>query len=59
MEKKKDIVEETKYTKNQFLQSKRYKNQVDVLNCVLKDDESYSTAQVEKLLDEFMKGKVN
>lgn len=56
---KKEKVEEIVFTKSQFLQSKMYKNKIDILNCVLEDGKTYSTAQVDKLVDDFMKGKVN
>lgn len=48
------------YTKLQFLQSASYTPvQKDVLNALLQEDKTYSKEEVTKLLDQFMKRKVN
>lgn len=50
---------EIKYSKDQILKSACYSNRRDILNTLLEDEKQYSHAMVQKLLDEFMKGKVN
>ena len=47
------------YTKEQILCSKKYKYRRDALGVVLADGKEYTTEEVDTLLDEFMKGKVN
>jgi hypothetical protein len=56
--KKKEIQQESKFTKEQILASKKYSNRRDVLVAILGDDKSYTLEQVDSLLDKFMKGKV-
>lgn len=48
-----------KFTKEQILASKQYSNRRDVLGVILDDKKEYSTAEVDDILDNFMKGKVN
>lgn len=45
-----------KYTKQQLLQSKKYRYRRDAIEALLKDDEKYTHAQVDNLLDQFYKG---
>lgn len=47
-----------KFSKGQLLASNRFKERRDALNAVLEDDKSYTNAEAEKLLIDFMKGKV-
>lgn len=42
------------YTKASLLRSERFSRRQDALNVLLKDDESYTMEQVEKLLNDFM-----
>lgn len=49
----------SKYDKQQLLKTARYKDRRDLLAALLKDDTQYSHAEVQKLIDEFMKGKVS
>ena len=53
------IKEESKFTKEQILSSKKYANRKDILGVILSNDKSYTIEQVDSLLDKFMKGKVN
>ena len=46
------------FTKEQILASKKYANRRDVLGAILADGKTYTTEQVESLLEKFMKGKV-
>ena len=52
-------VEEILFTKEQIISSKKYANRRDVLGAILSSDKTYTSEQVESLLDKFMKGKVN
>jgi hypothetical protein len=47
------------FTKEQLLESNKYKHQKDVLNVLLKKDDKYTIKQVDKLIANFMKEKVN
>lgn len=51
-------VEVPLYPKEKLLESKQYKNRQDALSFLLKDGNSYTLEQVDKLLADFMKGKV-
>ena len=48
-----------KFTKDKILAAQRYSNRRDVLGVILDDKKEYSTAEVDDILDKFMKGKVN
>jgi hypothetical protein len=48
----------SKFSKQQLLGSKRYNERRDLLTALLKDGKEYTHADVETLIDEFMKGKV-
>ncbi|BDH60142.1 hypothetical protein MTP04_02720 [Lysinibacillus sp. PLM2] len=45
-----------KFTKSQLLKSRKYVDRRDALSALLKDDETYSHAQVEQILENFYKG---
>lgn len=61
--KKKQVVEseekpeKVKFTKEQLISSKKYKGRKDLLNVILKDNETYDFDEVDDLIDEFMKVK--
>lgn len=55
---KKEIQKDNEFTKEQFLQSKTFKNDKDIVNAVLQDNKSYTKEDVEKLILNFKKGKV-
>lgn len=46
------------FTKQQLVSSKKFAEKKDLLNALLVDDRSYSMAEVEEILDGFLKGKV-
>lgn len=46
------------YTKEQFLASKTYATERDLLNALLEDGKTYTKDQVNSMVDSFMKGKV-
>lgn len=60
MTEKKVVKKQGKVTfpKDKLLLSMKYSNRKDLLNVLLKDDEEYSFEEVDKKIDEFMKGKV-
>ena len=46
------------YTKNQFLKSGEYKKYKDLLNVLLADNKFYGKSEVNKMIDDYLKGKV-
>ncbi|MBQ3551239.1 MAG: hypothetical protein IJA81_10180 [Akkermansia sp.] len=46
------------YNKAQLLASKKYANRQDILNALLDDGKTYTTAQVDALIEKYMKGQV-
>ena len=50
--------QETLFSKEQILASKKYINRRDALGVILSDDKSYTIEKVDSLLENFMKGKV-
>jgi len=57
--KKENKIIEEKYTKKQIINSKIFIDNKDLLNAVLKEDESYTKQEVNKIIENFKKGKVN
>lgn len=55
---KETITIENKFTKSSILSSKKYKNRKPILIVLLADDKEYSINEVDKLIDNYMKGKV-
>ena len=53
-----ETVTETKFSKNAFLKSESYKKHKDLLATILKDNESYSKSEVNKMVEDYLKGKV-
>lgn len=47
------------FTKAQLLASKKYADRRDALTALLKDGETYTLDAADKLLSQFMKGRVN
>ena len=50
---------ENTYSKEQIVKSKRFANYVDLLNATLKNNKKYTINQVEEIIINYMKGKVN
>lgn len=51
---------ETKtYTKGQILGSQKYKDKRDMLTALLDEKKKYALADVDKLIEKYMKGTVN
>ncbi len=51
-------LEPVRYAKEHLLKSKRYKDKVDILSVVLDKYSLYTTEEVDKLIADFLKGKV-
>lgn len=49
---------EPSFTKTQLLRAKKYENRRDLLMALLREDEQYTFAQAEKLMQNFLKGTV-
>lgn len=47
------------FSKEQLLKSKKYADRRDALSVLLSDDKMYTLSDADKILTEFMKGKVN
>ena len=50
--------EPVRYTKEQLLKSTRYRDTVDILSVVLDDYSVYTTEDTDKLIIQFLRGKV-
>ncbi len=57
--KKENKIIEEKYTKKQIVNSKTFIDNKDLLNAILKEDKSYSKQEINKIIENFKKGKVN
>ena len=55
---KSDETKELSFSKQAFLSSKSYKSQRDLLETVLEKGKSYTKSEVNKLIDDYLKGKV-
>lgn len=55
----KENLEELKFTKNQIVNSKKYKVRRDLIDALLDENKLYSFDEVDKLIKKFMKSKVN
>ncbi|WP_113674562.1 hypothetical protein [Vallitalea guaymasensis] len=51
-------VEVMTFSKEKIISAKKYSNRKDILNELLDDGKEYSFDQVDKLMDDYMKGKV-
>lgn len=49
---------EDKFTKEQIVNSKLFKNHVDLLKGLLEKEKQYSLREVKEIVEKFMKGKV-
>ena len=49
---------EIKYSKEQIVNSNTYKENVDLLNAILKNNKQYTLQEVNEIINNFMKGKV-
>ena len=51
--------EDVKFTKDQIIKSKKFKNRVDLIKVILQDNKSYTLEEMQKEKDKFMKRRVN
>lgn len=60
MSTKKEAVEKTvnTFTKEQILNSKKYIHLKDLVNVLLSDSKTYTLVEVDKIIEDFKKGKV-
>lgn len=54
----KKVVIENKFTKEQLISSKLFKNNKDILNVLIQDNEEISIDEAQKRIEKFRKGKV-
>lgn len=55
-----EIKKETiKFTKEQIVNSKKFKNRVDLIRFILDDNKTYTIEEVQKEIEKFMKRRVN
>lgn len=53
-----ETIEPVQFTKEQLLCSEKYSNKRDLVDALLDEKKSYTIETVDKMIDEFMKGKV-
>lgn len=51
-------VKEAKFTKEVLVNSKRFRNERDLVSALLKDDVEYTISEVDIMIQKYMKGKV-
>lgn len=51
-------VMESVFTKEALVNSKRFRNERDIVSALLNDGEEYAISEVESMITEYMKGKV-
>lgn len=56
---KENKVTEEKFTKGQIVNSKTFVDNKDLLNAVLNENKSYSKQEVNKIVENYRKGKVS
>ena len=49
---------EPAFTKEALVNSKRFRNECDIVSVLLKDDMEYTISEVEGMIKNYMKGKV-
>ena len=52
-------VTELKFIKEALMNSRRFRNERDLVSALLKDDVEYTVPEVDSMITEYMKGKVN
>lgn len=52
----KTVVKEDTFAKEQLVNSKKYRDNIDALNVVLDDEKQYTFGEVDKLLKSFYEG---
>ena len=57
-ETKKGAIEQPKFTKEQLLESDRFRDRKDLVSAILSDDGDYAIEFVEEQIEKYMKGQV-
>ncbi len=57
-EKTANVKQEREFSKSQILRSKTYRNYIDLLGATLEEDKKYTKGDVDKIVNQYMKGKV-
>lgn len=57
-ETKKGAIEQPKFTKEQLLDSDRFRDRIDLVSTLLSDAEEYTIEFVEEQIEKYMKGQV-
>ena len=52
------VAAEPVFSKEQILESKKYRESADIVGALLRDGEGYTFKQVDTLLDDFMKKEI-
>lgn len=55
---KNQVKENPRFTKQQILESNKYKHRRDLINTLLQDKKTYELEEVDERIEKFMKGKV-
>ena len=55
---KKGTIEQSKFTKEQLLDSDRFRDRIDLVSTILSDGEEYTIEFVEEQIEKYMKGQV-
>lgn len=55
---KKVAIEQPKFTKEQLLDSNRFRDRIDLISTILSDGEEYTIEFVEEQIEKYMKGQV-
>ena len=55
---KKGAIEQPKFTKEQLLDSDRFRDRIDLVSTILSDAEEYTIEFVEEQIEKYMKGQV-
>ena len=50
---------EPTFTKEALMNSRRFRNERDLVSALLKDDVEYTVSEVDAMIAKYMKGKVN
>lgn len=53
------VAKEPAFTKDALVNSKRFRNERDIVSALLKDGVEYTISEVEAMIAKYMKGKVN
>ena len=48
-----------KFTKQQFLESEKFRQESDIISVILEDEKLYTISEVEAMISEFLKVEVN